>query len=162
MFCLRPHNQTQGWELISNLPHSPHCTGKGQTPRVAAWEKEGEPRTKWHAEHFGNPCASVILSCAVHKEVVTGSMRWWTYYCLQGQTWNRSWRQIPGSIRWLKSCFQDFYSLLMQQPTSDPIYKYIYLKKGKKVACRHCLPASSGLKTRKTFRKYTWLFQKQH
>lgn len=103
-------------------------------------KKQGEPRTKWHTEHFGNPRVSVIPAHAVHKEVVPWRMRWWTYYCLQGQTWNCSPRQIPGSTHWLKSCFQGFYSLLMQRTHHwSNLQIYIYLKKGKKwltdIAC---------------------------
>lgn len=41
--------------------------------RLPGWQlgkkKQGEPRTKWHTEHFGNPRVSVILAHAVHKEV---------------------------------------------------------------------------------------------
>lgn len=126
--------------------------------RLPGWQlkknKQGEPRTKWHTEHFGNPCVPVIFSHAVHKEVVTLSMRWWTYYYyLQGQIWNHSPRQIPGSTHWLKSSFEAFYSLLMQTTHQWSNLQIYIFEKGRKVAYRHCLPASSGLKDKQNLQK---------
>lgn len=131
--------------------------------RLPGWQpgekKQGKTRTKWHTELFGSPWVSVILAHALHKEVVPWRMRWWTYYCLQGQTWNHSPRQIPGSTHWLKTCFQAFYSLLMQrihQWSNLQIYIYIYIyifEKRRKVAYRHCLPVISGLKDEQNLQK---------
>lgn len=116
-------------------------------------EKQGEPRTKWHTEHFGHPRVSAILTHAVHKEVVTWSRRWRTCYCLQGQIWNCSPRQIPGSTHWLKSCFQAFYSLLVQRTHQWSNLQIYIFQKSKKVAYRHCLPVISGLKDKQNLQK---------
>lgn len=100
--------------------------------KLPGWQpgrgKQGELVTKWHVDCFGYPHISVILTYAMQKEVVTWRVRWWTHYCLQGQTWNLSPRQIPGKTHWLKSCFWDFSSLLTQS-ASNLIYTYIDFKK---------------------------------
>lgn len=52
-------------EHSSNLPHSPHCSAKGQTPRVAAWEKETRRAQDKMAHRilWPPPCFSHPHSC---------------------------------------------------------------------------------------------------